>query len=264
MIRTLSHGVIAGSLAASALHAQSLQRRVLGDGPRDGIVDFSFASRDGVCGDGATWVRDGFGGNNQVFDGGNFRSGRRNRDWGDCIPGPVRVVLTLNDGQIVRIHSYVGPTAARGTEHRDLGRVSTADAAEFLTHIIQEGRGQPANDAILPLVLADSVEPWPALLGVARDEHVPRSVRATIGFWLARGATFALGIGTSDEDDEDDVRASAVFALSQQPRESAVPRLIDIVRASKRPAVRAQALFWLGQSGDPRALDLFEEILRRR
>jgi hypothetical protein len=26
--------------------------------------------------------------------------------------------------------------------------------------------------------------------------------------------------------------------------------------------VRSQALFWLGQSGDPRAIDLFESVLR--
>jgi len=26
--------------------------------------------------------------------------------------------------------------------------------------------------------------------------------------------------------------------------------------------VRSQALFWLGQSGDPRALALFEEVLK--
>jgi hypothetical protein len=31
---------------------------------------------------------------------------------------------------------------------------------------------------------------------------------------------------------------------------------------SPDPELRRTALFWLGQSNDPRAIDLFEEILR--
>jgi HEAT repeat protein len=89
-------------------------------------------------------------------------------------------------------------------------------------------------------------------------------VRSTTAFWLSRGAAAALGVIGRDRDDDDEVRTQAVFALSQQPRETAVPRLIEIVRTSRRPAVQAQALFWLGQSGDPRAIDLFEEILDKR
>jgi hypothetical protein len=43
-----------------------------------------------------------------------------------------------------------------------------------------------------------------------------------------------------------------------------VPLLIDQARNNKNPAVRKQAMFWLGQSKDPRALKFFEEILTRR
>jgi len=57
------------------------------------------------------------------------------------------------------------------------------------------------------------------------------------------------------------VKEQAVFALSQQPRDAGVPALIRIARTHPEPGVRRKALFWLGQSGDPRALALFEEIL---
>jgi hypothetical protein len=36
------------------------------------------------------------------------------------------------------------------------------------------------------------------------------------------------------------------------------------VRTSKDPELRRKALFWLGQSDDPRALDLIEELLAKR
>jgi HEAT repeat protein len=52
--------------------------------------------------------------------------------------------------------------------------------------------------------------------------------------------------------------------LSQLRREEGVPILIRIARTHASPSVRKKALFWLGQSGDPRAIALFEEILTER
>ena len=41
-----------------------------------------------------------------------------------------------------------------------------------------------------------------------------------------------------------------------------VPKLIEVARTHRNPAVKKQAMFWLGQSRDPRALAFFEEVLR--
>jgi len=38
--------------------------------------------------------------------------------------------------------------------------------------------------------------------------------------------------------------------------------LIQVARNNRNPAVRKQAMFWLGQSSDPRALAFFEELLK--
>jgi hypothetical protein len=37
--------------------------------------------------------------------------------------------------------------------------------------------------------------------------------------------------------------------------------LIDVARNNKNPEVRKQAMFWLGQSHDPRAVQFFEQVL---
>jgi HEAT repeat protein len=42
-----------------------------------------------------------------------------------------------------------------------------------------------------------------------------------------------------------------------------VPALINVARSNRSPAIRKSALFWLGQTNDPRAIALFEEILTR-
>jgi len=59
------------------------------------------------------------------------------------------------------------------------------------------------------------------------------------------------------------VRETAVFALSQRPRDEGVPALIRIVKENRDPDLRRKAIFWLGQSDDPRAIALFEELLSK-
>jgi len=45
------------------------------------------------------------------------------------------------------------------------------------------------------------------------------------------------------------------------PKDEGVPLLIGLARTNRNPQVRKQAMFWLGQSKDPRALAFFEEVL---
>ncbi|HKW48687.1 MAG TPA: HEAT repeat domain-containing protein, partial [Gemmatimonadaceae bacterium] len=200
----------------------------------------------------------------RIYENGNFSDRSRGDDWPPCTPGPVRVVASVSGGDILRLRTYAGPRRAGDSPPRDLGIVPVSEATDFLARLIEQAHGRAANDAVLPFVLADSITPWPTLLRFARDEQLSRGLRSNVAFWLARGATAKLGLADRNEDDDDDVRSSAVFALSQQPKETAIPELIEVVRHAPHPAARAQALFWLGQSGDRRAIDLLDEILRRR
>ena len=122
--------------------------------------------------------------------------------------------------------------------------------------------------AILPATLADSANIWPDLIRIARNPDVPRSTRTQSVFWLGQAAgdvaTANLKDIVVDNSVDREVRESAVFALSQRPREEGVPALIAVARSNKDPEIRKKALFWLGQSNDPRALDLFEELLTKK
>lgn len=256
--------LLGAALIAPGAHAQSLSRRIADVG--DGTVVFSFASRSGVCGDGATYVRDGFGDGMRITERGSFTGHNPGGDdWPPCIPGPVHVRVTLSRGEVIRLRTSAGPPReTEAGERRVLGTVGVNEATAYLARVVEQASGRAANEAVLPLVLADSIDPWPTLLRFARDERLSRSIRSSADFWLARGAAAALGVADHDEEADDDVRGSAVFALSQQPKEIAIPRLLEVARRNAHPGARAQALFWLGQSGDSRAVDLFEEILRRR
>jgi HEAT repeat protein len=83
-------------------------------------------------------------------------------------------------------------------------------------------------------------------------------------FWLAQKAgkkTETTIAGAIDNDPDTEVKKKAVFGLSQMPRDEGVPKLIEVAQTNKNPEVRKQAIFWLGQSEDPRALAFFEKVL---
>ena len=88
-------------------------------------------------------------------------------------------------------------------------------------------------------------------------EHVDRAREAVLRQNLAsmRDAI--------DNDPDTDVKKKAVFALSQLPNDEGVPKLIDVARNNRNAVVRKQAMFWLGQTNDPRALKFFEDVLLR-
>ena len=101
------------------------------------------------------------------------------------------------------------------------------------------------------------------MLRIARDGSRPREVRQSALLWLGTAVTDTLGLSDVDEraSDDDEMRTQAVFVLSQRPKSESVPELIEIVRTAKNRAVRKAAIFWLGQSGDPRAADVYAELL---
>jgi len=240
---------------ASPADAQSLPQAVAG--VRDGAVSFHYAARPGICGDGARYMRIG----RNSYVGGLY-------DGAPCIAGAVQVRLMIRAGEVERVEAWVGPV--RDREARDLGRVPAAEAARFLLALVASDASPATAKAIQGAVLADSIVVWPALLDLARADRA-RAVRQDATLWLSRFAGNALAGRPNDildHDDgagseDDDVRTHAVFVASQLRGGAGVPVLIDVARSPRASLrVRQSALFWLGQSGDPRALDVFRQVLR--
>lgn len=253
--------IFAAAIAPAAAGAQSLMERMRQIG--DGTARLSFTARPGVCGNGHSMISTGRG--NYV---GSHSSGYR--EWeSDCEFGPVRVALTVVDGRVQSVRSYVGGRWRTPDERvTDFGTVPASVGADFMLRIAETATGRAAKDAIFPATLADSSTVWPRLLAIARNADRPRDTRRNAIFWLGQaagdGATATLDSVATDRDGDRDVREQAIFALSQRPKDEGVPALIRIARTSGDRELRKKALFWLGQSNDDRALALFEELLTGR
>lgn len=120
--------------------------------------------------------------------------------------------------------------------------------------------------AIFALSQSKDKEPIPAIIQVARTDKSTH-VRGQALFWLAQSAQKKLAseaiANAIENDPETEVKKKAVFALSQLSNGEGVTKLIDVAKSNRNPEVRKQALFWLGQSKDPRALQFIEDVLVR-
>ena len=258
-------GVWAALLVTSVAQAQTLERRV--SGAPDGTVRFSYAAKEGVYGNGRNQIswgcQDGNCRHNQTRD--------YDDNWADldtpCDSGPVRVALSKQGGRVTDLRVYVGGEWRASTTATDLGVIGTRDATTYLLSLASRDESRASEKAIFAAVLADSVTVWPDLLKIAKNDDVSRKVRRSAVFWLGQAAGDAATRGLSDLVDDQsadrEVRETAVFALSQRPHEEGVPALIKIAKQNPDPELRRKAIFWLGQSDDPRALSLFEELLTR-
>jgi HEAT repeat protein len=95
-----------------------------------------------------------------------------------------------------------------------------------------------------------------------KDAHI----RGQALFWLAQRAAGQISKDAIQNaitnDPETSVREKAVMALGQMPNGDGIPMLIDLAKTHRDPAVRKKAMFWLGQSKDPRAVEFFAQVLR--
>lgn len=255
--------VVLAAVAATAA-AQNIASRVAG--VREGTVRMTYAARPDICGhpNGFSTTR-------------NFERGQtttwnsetsRDVEWDtNCEHGPVRLVLDVRSGAITAIRAYVGGRWRARSGVTDIGEVPSGEAADFLLSLAESLPSRLGDKAIFPATIAANVSVWPRLIRLARNANVPANTRRQAVFWVSQAAGEAATRGlddlVTDNSVERDVREQAVFALSQRPRAEGVPALIRVARTNRDPQIRKKALFWLGQSNDPRAIELFEEILAK-
>ena len=171
------------------------------------------------------------------------------------------------------MNTYVGP-AQSSPGVTDLGAVSARDAADYLLSLAARVDGRPGRDAITPAMLADSSTVTPQLLAIARDRSRARETRSSAISWLNRAADEQGGVSASqlgkalgemarDENDNQQVRQTALNVLSRQDNGEGIPALIEISRGTQDIWLGKQALSALARSGDPRARTYLRTAVQR-
>jgi hypothetical protein len=261
------HIALAAALVAAALWprhaaAQALADRVASAG--GARVQFTYAGRPGVCGNGRSFVQVS---GSMWF--GSFNDGDRREA---CEPGPVRVVLDRAGREVVSIATFVGPLPDRVEGVADLGRVRAADASAYLLGLAERADGRVSRDALMPAVLADSTDPTARLLAIARNQNAARETRRSAITWLGRpldertravaDIASSLVAIARDENDNQSVRQQALRTLARLEHGTGTPALIELARDAQRSWLAREAMSSLTASGDPRARDYLRQVIR--
>ena len=262
----LAFGVLCGATTTRADAQGTLADRVAD--VRNGVAHLQFESRAGTCGDGRTLV--------------GYRNATFARDFSSfgrsigrhCAPGPVRVALTVAGGEVTQLQTQVsGAWSATSGRVVDLGVATPAEASSYFFSLVPRLESASGKDRLLiPAVLADDAVPIAALLALARNGTRLESTRRQAVQWLGllgdasvvpALVTFARdadGEGDGDKPGKKGLASSAAAALSSLEANAGVPALIELARRAPR-ATRRNAVFWLGQNGDPRGLRTLHTVI---
>jgi HEAT repeat protein len=187
----------------------------------------------------------------------------------------------MSDGATAAIAMHADPAADQALEELTapnqpeqvrrqaifwLGNARGQRGFEIVSRVVREDPSDKIREhAIFALTQNKDPRALEVVASVAHKDSSPR-VRGQALFWLAQRAGQKIAESAINDaianDPETEVKKKAVFALTQMPSGEGVPLLIQVVRTNRNPEVRKQAMFWLGQSKDDRALAFIEEVLK--
>ncbi|MEO9226118.1 MAG: HEAT repeat domain-containing protein [Gemmatimonadaceae bacterium] len=259
-------GVVALAACASPIPsgAQSLAARIKSaPTPR---IQFEFAARPGVCGDGQSFVS---GGNDSYYGSVRIINGVPDQP---CSAGPIRVVVDHADDAITNIETVAGPLHI-ATGATDLGTVSSHDAVDYLILIASTADGRAARQAIIPATLADGVDVTTSLTTIARNQNRPLDTRRAALASLAHGATDSkaaaqrvtdlLVTTARDENETQAFRRAALDLLANVGHGDGIPALVQLATDTSTAWTTQEALRVVAQSDDPRAREFLRTQVKR-
>jgi len=184
----------------------------------------------------------------------------------------------LADSALMAVAHHAGPEAEALLERRVLdpslardarrnaifwtGLLRDATGVEILDRLLdREPDGELRGQALFALSQNGAAEALPRLRRAAAGDRDPE-VRGQGLFWLAQSDDPEAGAwiyGRLAAESDEEVLEQGVFALSQL--DDGADWLLRILQSGEHRELARTALFWLGQSEDPRAFAELERLL---
>jgi TolA-binding protein len=145
-----------------------------------------------------------------------------------------------------------------------LGQRPSTENSQFLRDLFKRVRSHELKDKIifsLSQQRNSGSEQW--LLDVAVDNNETVEIRKQALFWAAqnRGIAFERLAQLYDRTNDTEIKEQLIFGFSQRNSREAVDKLMSIARTDRDREMRKKAIFWLGQSRDPRVMDFLAELI---
>jgi HEAT repeat protein len=147
-----------------------------------------------------------------------------------------------------------------GQTHRD------ADDMRFLRDLFGRSRSEEIQGSIIQaMAQAHTPDGMRWLIEIARDKSIAIEARKNALFWAGQnGADLRQLVGLYDEmKGQTEIQNQLIFVFSQRRDRDAIDKLMDIASNDPDRDLRKQAIFWLGQSHDPRVQKFLLDLINR-
>jgi hypothetical protein len=178
----------------------------------------------------------------------------------------LAVYLRVEHGRVESVRA-VGASCPVKTAStvRWVDPVDSSNSIAMLSSLLDRNEGDPDDHGLVALAHHADTSATRALAARAEPSR-PFKEREQALFWLGQrrgveGAEVIERYATTDADPN--LRAKAVFALSQSNVPDAYSHILTIARGDPVDHVRSEAFFWLVQIGDARAKDDIIAALNR-
>ena len=149
-----------------------------------------------------------------------------------------------------------------------LGQRRSEENAKFLREAFAKTDNEEVRERILfSLAQMKGMGNDAFILDQAANPKLSIDLRKQALFWASQQGMVSTAQLSSiyDKSTESEMREQVVFVLAQRGNKdvAALEKLLEIAKTQKNPELRKRAIFWLGQSKDPRAAKLLQELIER-
>ncbi len=147
-----------------------------------------------------------------------------------------------------------------------LGQHDSAHNFQFLSDLYGDLRSPELKEKVIfAMAQQDARRNRDWLLQRVKDRDEGNEMRKQALFWLGQQGHIPcseLGDLVHEFDDEE-ILEQLTFVLGQRKEDACVDALIAIARSTQNTELRKNAVFWLGQTRNPRALRFLEELIEQ-
>ena len=185
-----------------------------------------------------------------------------------------QALFALSQQRDPRAQQILRDFAGRENENSDLrekaifwlGQQRDSENTEFLRGLYSRLTNEDLKEKILFSLSQQrgaGNEQW--LMSIALNPKEDIELRKKALFWAGQSGVAISEISRLyDRMNDSEMKEAIIFALSQRQRDpAAMDKLFDIAKTEKDPELRKKAIFWLGQSRDPRVQQFLMDLINR-
>ena len=139
------------------------------------------------------------------------------------------------------------------------------DSDNYLRGLYGRVRSEELKDKVIfAMSQQKSAESQQWLLDIVSNTREPVEMRKKALFWAGQGGTSMEKLTSLySRMDSREMKDQMIFVFSQRRERAAFDKLMDIAKNDPDREARRKAMFWLGQSRDPRVVSFLSDMINR-